>query len=673
MWARLKCDRGHPCDTCVKRGLSLSCTYVPSSKTASSVGQSQPRPPAYLKLQERIGQLENLVASQLKGLDRGTTDSSHATEYPPSFPNSDTNWVDLSQARRKGRISVKDTGTTWVEDDHWTAILDGISELKDSIEWIPSHNGDESSDELDSLGPVLLLGERQQAKRHDILAAIPPRPVADRLVSQFLKSVEIAPILLHTPTFLKEYEHFWDHQAQTPMLWIGLLFAIICLAVLHQQSGFEPSSPVRNTQDGADIGRSDRLYRAKTAQCLILGNYTKPSRYTIETLLLYMHIEYVRSKDAQTGLWILLGITIRLALRMGYHRDGSDFSSQISPFHAEMRRRVWCIIIMMDAGAAAQFGLPRMVQVPQSNTAEPRNLLDEDIQEDMLELPSARPESISTPVQYFVAKNRITSVFGKVSDLKTLTQPPKYVDVLKLDGTLQGVYDSIPRSLTMRPMSKTIMDSPSIIIQRIYVALLFFRAKCTLHQTYLVSSWTNQYYRYSHTACIEAALEIVQIQQILDQETRAGGRLYDDRGKVSSVVRNDFLLATTILCVEMNHAITKRSDLEGYEKIMAALRSARQTWLRSCDSSREARQAAQAIEVVLAKTKTQGTDTSSAVVWEGTTIAMSNPTEGPDVTFDDLLMTANPTLFAGLHDNKTDGFPDLSAMDFEMASDERLG
>ena len=184
---------------------------------------------------------------------------------------------------------------TWVEDDHWTAILDGIGELKDLI----GDTGDgktETLDASDSLGLELLVGDQQKTNVQDTLAAVPPRPIADRLVSQFLKSVEIAPMVIHIPTFLKEYEAFWEHQAQTPILWVGLLFAIMCLAVLRQQSGFEP--PSHPVQDKTDTGA---LYRNKITECLVLGNYTKPSRYAIETLLLYMHVEYVRSQDAQTG------------------------------------------------------------------------------------------------------------------------------------------------------------------------------------------------------------------------------------------------------------------------------------------------------------------------------------------------------------------------------------
>lgn len=91
----------------------------------------------------------------------------------------------------------------------------------------------------------------------------------------------------------------------------------MCLAVLHQQSGFEPSDLTQDTEDSAVDDRLAQLYRGKTAQCLVLGNYTKPSRYVYETLLLYMNVEYFRSKDAQTGLWILLGITIPFSVAHG--------------------------------------------------------------------------------------------------------------------------------------------------------------------------------------------------------------------------------------------------------------------------------------------------------------------------------------------------------------------
>ena len=665
----------------MKRGLSLSCTYVDFNRSSTDrSGQRQPRTSTHLRLQERIGQLERLVASQLDTLDTGRAKPGHACDQLSSLDNSDAEEKTSSQApsSRVGRVNVQDAETTWVEGDHWTAILDGISELKDALTEFPGTLGSDDLAASESSGPDLLVGTQKPVTKQEILAAIPHRTVVDRLVSQFVKAVEIAPIILHLPIFLNEYANFWDHPDDTSILWIGLLYAMMCLGVLYQQSGFETPTPFLDTIDGANSRQIAQLYRSKVAQCLILGNYTKPSRYAVETLVLNMQIEHFRSKDTETGVWILLGITLRLAIRMGYHRDGADFP-QMSPFHAEMRRRVWCILFMMDAGAAAHFGLPRMVQMMQSNTREPRNLLDEDIREDMDELPAARPPSCHTPVQYFVAKNRLMSVFGRISDLKTVTESPDYSDILTLDASLQSVYDHIPEILVMRPMTKSILDSAAVIMQRVHVALVFFKAKCILHRTYLISSRTNVRHMYSRTACVEAALQILQIQRVLDQETQADGRLYEEGWKMSSVIRSDFLLATTILAVDVNYAVSRGSttsphlgepNLETSEKVVAALCSAHRIWLQSCNSSREARQAVRAIEIVL--TKIQKTAASLPFVLERVTVDSLIVNDQSDLTLGSMLMTADPTLFDEPQDTEIDAFLDFSPLDLEMVSDECL-
>ena len=59
-------------------------------------------------------------------------------------------------------------------------------------------------------------------------------------------------------------------------------------------------------------------YRMLTAQCLLLADYTKPVNYMIETMLLHLRCEHARSKDAEMGIWVLIGMIVRLAMRGGY-------------------------------------------------------------------------------------------------------------------------------------------------------------------------------------------------------------------------------------------------------------------------------------------------------------------------------------------------------------------
>ena len=64
-WDRLKCDRAQPCETCTKRGLSLSCTYVHISNTSERFDKEEQKPGSHLQMQKRIAELERLVGVPL--------------------------------------------------------------------------------------------------------------------------------------------------------------------------------------------------------------------------------------------------------------------------------------------------------------------------------------------------------------------------------------------------------------------------------------------------------------------------------------------------------------------------------------------------------------------------------------------------------------------------------
>lgn len=403
-------------------------------------------------------------------------------------------------------------------------------------------------------------------------------------------------------------------------MWIGLLFAIMCSAMLCHQLPSEDSGGTFFLQPTLDHTDPIQTYHDKITECLVLANYTKSPPYTIETLCAYLQVEVIRSQNVDIGNWILLGMIVRLALRMGYHRDASHFP-RISPFHAEMRRRVWLMISQFDVIASAQIGLPRMISESQSDTAEPRNLLDEDFDENMVRLPSPRPDTVMTPVQYFVAMDKVASVFGRISDLTTSPRQSSYAEVMRLDGMLHNTWNLIPHGWHMRPMAKSIMDSPDTVMRRIFIANLFHKAKCVLHRKYLVPGRTDRRYTYSRTACLEAALNILQCQKVLDQETQVGGRLHLAWWKASSMVKPDFLLATTILCLDLDQNLTAEpspeslkdnsTDTNMIERVIEALKDSYLAWQRSTDSSREAQKVVEVLRVVLGKAQKMSTTRST--------------------------------------------------------------
>ena len=98
------------------------------------------------------------------------------------------------------------------------------------------------------------------------------------------------------------------------------------------------------------IGRTKELgatFSLRAAQCLKNSDFTKPSQYTIETLILYLNGEYSGGAD-EVALGAVVSLIVRLSQRQGYHRDAKLYPS-LSEFEGEMRRRVWSYIRHLDS------------------------------------------------------------------------------------------------------------------------------------------------------------------------------------------------------------------------------------------------------------------------------------------------------------------------------------
>ena len=377
-----------------------------------------------------------------------------------------------------------------------------------------------------------------------------------------------------------------------PIMWIGLLFSIMCLATQIQQSTMDPAASASpgSTADPDAIIRVN-MFREKTVQCLALGHYTKGGTYVLETLINHFATELLLCQDADIGLWILLGNVVQISLSMGYHRDPKHFP-KISTFAGEMRRRVWAIVVQLDLRISGQMGMPHIIKSQHCDTAEPRNLLDSDFDESTVELPSSRPETEATPVLYGLAKNRVDYIGGLISDLTADIRPYPYSEVMRLDKKLQDAQASLPAILRWQPLSQSVTVPTQIVMHRVWLELGVQRLVISLHKKHLASTRTPQRYDYSQNACLEAAMKILEFQHLIDQETQPDGQLYPVHWMMSSVVKHNFLLGMSVLCYYIQSATRIPQvplDQETGERIRRLLRRSYEIWLRSSATSQEAR------------------------------------------------------------------------------------
>lgn len=85
---------------------------------------------------------------------------------------------------------------------------------------------------------------------------------------------------------------------------------------------------------------------------------------------------FLRTHNASRASWALIPLVVRLAQALHLHRDG--VSPPIPPFEAEMRRRLWWMIVVLDIRAAEDRGTDASIPRQSYNTRLPFNLDDDD-------------------------------------------------------------------------------------------------------------------------------------------------------------------------------------------------------------------------------------------------------------------------------------------------------
>lgn len=287
------------------------------------------------------------------------------------------------------------------------------------------------------------------------------------------------------------------------------------------------------------------IFRKRAAQCLTQANYLTPGQYKVEALFMYSLSEFYRSQDAQMGVSFLFGIIIRLAMRMGYHRDPSHYPG-LSAKDGEMRRRTWALLIQLDTLISFQVGLPRTIRSWLSDTGLPSNLLDTDFDENTTKLPQSRPEGERTPCTYTCAKARIQHVFGQISDLAYSREPVSFDEILEIERRLDESHNILPSFFQIRPISQCIADPAELIMRRYTLEMLYQKARIVLHRPYLGK------HAHSRSICITAAKETLRYHAEIWNESLPGGQLHAERFFVNSFQNTDFMLSSMILCLELS-------------------------------------------------------------------------------------------------------------------------
>lgn len=170
--------------------------------------------------------------------------------------------------------------------------------------------------------------------------------------------------------------------------------------------------------------------------------------------------------------WIWTGVAQRIGQRMGLHRDGAKLD--VPPFEAEMRRRTWWQIMMLEGYLQKLAGMGSTSVILIGDVNIPRNVNDSALFQDMKELPIEHDGA--TEMMFFLMRCHVADFLKRSADAHSnfdglwnkltgasvpMSTKDKAIDELEAilqDKFLQYCDTSIPWHLICSELGKSIVS-----------------------------------------------------------------------------------------------------------------------------------------------------------------------------------------------------------------------
>ncbi|EFQ25328.1 fungal specific transcription factor domain-containing protein [Colletotrichum graminicola] len=365
---KIKCDRQYPCVSCI--ALDHECRQPPPGPAR------RPRRRNHHELYDKIARVESLLAQCAIPLEHKES-RSQLSDLPSYMlhsgePDSFQQPAALAQPQRqqpKGTlVHVWNGGLEFRDSKAMAVVFDDLQTIRALIDveleqeaWLPL---------------VEAPGQRQQSCDTSIpftdqlSACVPPAHAIDVLWRVFLDRVNPVTKVIHVPTFRMRVIEAINDFTSVPLATAALLFSVFLTA----------SGSLSRQEHWDELGRS----QADTIADFTLGlklaltelNYLK--NHNPEVLCsLALYSLFQQTRNGSSDPWILNGVVVNIAYRLGLHLDGSH--ANLSAFQCEMRRRLWWQIVILETRSGGAFGTGSHLLPSHRDTRIPLNVNDEDL------------------------------------------------------------------------------------------------------------------------------------------------------------------------------------------------------------------------------------------------------------------------------------------------------
>jgi hypothetical protein len=192
-----------------------------------------------------------------------------------------------------------------------------------------------------------------------------------RLWTIYSRNVDPLMKILHRPTMGKHFQAYIESPSThrfTPEI-NAVMFAIyFCAAAC-----LTPESCFKQLGESKEV--LTRRYRVSVERALAEADYLSTTKLeTLQALTLYTSMIRVHLHDRTC--WVLTSLVVRIAQGQNLHRDGDGH--RFTPFVAEMRRRLWHFIVVLDIRGSEDRGSGSTLVRSSWDTIDPTPIDDVD-------------------------------------------------------------------------------------------------------------------------------------------------------------------------------------------------------------------------------------------------------------------------------------------------------
>ncbi|KAJ5294690.1 hypothetical protein PENANT_c014G01870 [Penicillium antarcticum] len=333
---KVRCDKQKPCGNCVKA--NAECIAAPMRPRGK---RNTPKPQGK-DLAERVKKYEELMTRH--GLDFESL-IGQGTSGAPELPQN------KEVSPKEGPGNKRPSRTTKEIDSKWFAyyneyratdeMLNGSSDEENERPTV--HHAFDAMFSDNSGFPFFAGSSQTETLSH------PSSTQVIQLWQIYINNVNPVLKISHVPTLQPQIIEACTNLVNIPKPISALMFGIYLTAIISMDE-----KGVQNILE-CDQSTAFARYREAMEQALIDACFMKSSDFMVlQAYILYLIT--MRLWIDPRSLFCLIGIAVRMATRIGLHRDGAQFG--LSPFDTEQRRRLWWQIVVLDKRIAEITGSP---------------------------------------------------------------------------------------------------------------------------------------------------------------------------------------------------------------------------------------------------------------------------------------------------------------------------